>query len=111
MKMTFDELKQLDDLLYKFLCEFEDDLRYQENAIEEGQKALVIALTYSENSDNDAAISALDDNFNGVNYPERMRKGLETLKIPGKACDTARLLLTHLNIEHVQHEIFRAFKI
>lgn len=111
MKMTFKELELLDNLLYKFLCEFEDDLQFDDDAIAEGQKALEIALKYSENSDDDSAIQALDDNFNGVNYPGWARKELETLKNPGKACDTARLLLTYREIDFVQSEIFRDFKI
>lgn len=111
MKMTFKELEMLDNLLYKFLCEFEDDLQYDGDAITEGQKALKIALEYSEGSDESAAISALYDEFNELYYPKGMRKELETLKNPSKACDTARLLLTHQNIDLVQSEIFRDFKI
>lgn len=111
MKMTFDELKQLDDLLYKFLCEFEDDLQYDDDAIAEGKKALKIALEYSEGCDDYTAIEALDDEFRMSKYPKWMRKELEKLKNPGKACDTARLLLTHRDIDLVQSEIFRDFKI
>ena len=111
MEMTFDELKKLDDLLHKFLCEFEDDLLYDESAITEGKKALEIALEYSEGGDVYVAIDALRDEFRTPYYPKWMRKELETLKNPSKACDTARLLLTHQEINLVQSEIFRDFKI
>ena len=111
MKMTFKELEILDNLLYKFLCEFEDDLQYDDDAIMEGKKALEIALEYSKNSDESAAIEALYDEFNGVNYPEWMGKELETLSNPWKACDTARLLLTYNNLDLTCSEIFRDFKI
>lgn len=111
MKMTFKELELLDNLLYKFLCEFEDDLQYDDDAIAEGQKALEIALEYSEGGDEFVAIGALYDEFYTPKYPKWMSEELETLKNPWKACDTARLLLTHREIAFTLSEISRDFKI
>ena len=88
-----------------------DDLQFDDDAIAEDQKALEIALEYSEGGDEFVAIDALYNEFCTPRYLKWMWEELETLSNPWKACDTARLLLTYNNLDLTCSEIFRDFKI
>lgn len=102
--MTFNELKQLDELIHKFWDEFTYDLMWSKNAISEGKKALEIAQ--KEGRDVYSVIEILQAGCKGIKISEKAEKEVEKLEDPKKAFETARILLTYYSVDYVATDIY-----